>query len=55
MELSKAKETNTHLASERDDAVEAIAEKDTLINTLKRQLEQVSSHDINTFGGRAAV
>ncbi|XP_069157892.1 protein GOLM2 isoform X7 [Procambarus clarkii] len=39
-ELSKAKETNVHLATERDDAVEAIAEKDALINTLKRQLEQ---------------
>ncbi|XP_053638742.1 putative leucine-rich repeat-containing protein DDB_G0290503 isoform X5 [Cherax quadricarinatus] len=42
-ELSKAKETNIHLATERDDAVEAIAEKDALINTLKRQLEQEKS------------
>ncbi|XP_045606181.1 golgin subfamily A member 4 isoform X4 [Procambarus clarkii] len=42
-ELSKAKETNVHLATERDDAVEAIAEKDALINTLKRQLEQEKS------------
>ncbi|XP_069157946.1 protein GOLM2 isoform X17 [Procambarus clarkii] len=44
-ELSKAKETNVHLATERDDAVEAIAEKDALINTLKRQLEQEKSRN----------
>ncbi|XP_053638741.1 uncharacterized protein [Cherax quadricarinatus] len=44
-ELSKAKETNIHLATERDDAVEAIAEKDALINTLKRQLEQEKSRN----------
>ncbi|XP_066976127.1 protein GOLM2-like isoform X8 [Macrobrachium rosenbergii] len=42
VDLSKAKETNTHLTQERDDAVEAIAEKDSMINSLKRQLEQVS-------------
>ncbi|XP_066976126.1 protein GOLM2-like isoform X7 [Macrobrachium rosenbergii] len=40
VDLSKAKETNTHLTQERDDAVEAIAEKDSMINSLKRQLEQ---------------
>ncbi|XP_068229927.1 myosin heavy chain, embryonic smooth muscle isoform-like isoform X5 [Palaemon carinicauda] len=42
VDLSKAKETNGHLTQERDDAVEAIAEKDSMINSLKRQLEQVS-------------
>ncbi|XP_068229930.1 protein GOLM2-like isoform X8 [Palaemon carinicauda] len=40
VDLSKAKETNGHLTQERDDAVEAIAEKDSMINSLKRQLEQ---------------
>ncbi|XP_071534354.1 uncharacterized protein [Panulirus ornatus] len=43
VDLTKAKETNTHLATERDDALEAISEKDALINTLKRQLEQEKS------------
>ncbi|XP_042223426.1 uncharacterized protein LOC121867516 [Homarus americanus] len=41
-DLVKAKDTHLRLVTERDDAVEAIAEKDTLINTLKRQLEQVT-------------
>lgn len=41
MELAKAKETNSHLGGERDAALEAVGEKDALINTLKRQLEQV--------------
>ena len=41
VELAKAKETNTHLGGERDAALEAVGEKDTQINTLKRQLEQV--------------
>ncbi|KAG0717243.1 Spindle pole body protein pcp1 [Chionoecetes opilio] len=40
VELAKAKETNSHLSGERDAALEAVGEKDTLINTLKRQLEQ---------------
>lgn len=39
--MAKAKETNSHLGGERDAALEAVAEKDALINTLKRQLEQV--------------
>ncbi|XP_068229928.1 protein GOLM2-like isoform X6 [Palaemon carinicauda] len=43
VDLSKAKETNGHLTQERDDAVEAIAEKDSMINSLKRQLEQEKS------------
>ncbi|MPC40245.1 Protein casc4 [Portunus trituberculatus] len=47
VELAKAKETNTRLVTERDAAVEAVGEKDTQINSLKIQLEQVgeSRHD----------
>ncbi|XP_050738716.1 titin-like isoform X9 [Eriocheir sinensis] len=41
VELAKAKETSSHLGGERDAALEAVADKDTLINTLKMQLEQV--------------
>ncbi|KAG7168196.1 putative protein CASC4-like, partial [Homarus americanus] len=44
-DLVKAKDTHLRLVTERDDAVEAIAEKDTLINTLKRQLEQEKSRN----------
>ncbi|XP_050738708.1 transcription initiation factor TFIID subunit 3-like isoform X2 [Eriocheir sinensis] len=40
VELAKAKETSSHLGGERDAALEAVADKDTLINTLKMQLEQ---------------
>lgn len=41
VEFAKLKETSGHLVSQRDDAVDAIAEKDSQINTLRRQLEQV--------------
>lgn len=41
VEIAKMKETSEHLVSQRDDAVDAIAEKDSQINTLRRQLEQV--------------
>lgn len=41
VEIAKMKETSRHLTSQRDDAVDAIAEKDSQINTLRRQLEQV--------------
>ncbi|KAK4319392.1 hypothetical protein Pmani_009675 [Petrolisthes manimaculis] len=44
VEIAKMKETSEHLVSQRDDAVDAIAEKDSQINTLRRQLEQEKTH-----------